>query len=237
MARAARRHRRQNDSRASHVIDPTHHRGCETRRRPGFAGPGLPEAPLDRVVVTFVHDFRLSRPSPSSPASRCRAENNLDLTVFSGTSIASLISWYDSSAKYLSDDHLAIVLAERRQRGLDPVVQLGRLHRVGQVPRGPHRGAQRLARPPGALEVQALVDRDPVEPAEEPPGRIVRVEPFVGPDERVLRRIPRVLVVAQHPQGHAEEDSLVTRDDGLERRGIAPEATANPCRRRRSAQS
>ena len=75
---------------------------------------------------------------------------------------------------------------------------------------------QLLARPPGSPGVQAFVHRDPVDRAEEPPARVVAVQPFVRLDERVLRCIKGVLVVPQHAVGDREQHPLIPPDEGLE---------------------
>src|SRR3954470_11480635 len=83
---------------------------------------------------------------------------------------------------------------------------------------------QRLVRRPSAPRVEALVDDDPVNPAEEPPVRVVAVQALVGPDERVLGRIQRVLVVPEHPPRDRKQDPLVPAHDRLERGGISTKA-------------
>ncbi len=59
--------------------------------------------------------------------------------------------------------------------------------------------ANRFVRPPRPQDIQALVDQDSINPRKELVPRVVRVEMFVGPDERRLSRIAGIVGRAQHP--------------------------------------
>jgi hypothetical protein len=64
----------------------------------GFRAVDLLKGPVQRVQFMFAHDITLLFADRIS-ASRCRAENSRDFTVFSGIPIVSPISSYDNSPK------------------------------------------------------------------------------------------------------------------------------------------
>ena len=91
------------------------------------------------------------------------------------------------------------------------------------------RAAQVILRMAAANHVQALVDENPVDPAEEPVGGIEGAEPLVGFDEGFLRRIPRVLRVPEHPDSHGVKHLLIAGDQHPEGRRFARQRLTNEC--------
>jgi len=86
---------------------------------------------------------------------------------------------------------------------------------------------ERLVRTSCALGIEALVDEDPVDPAEEPPALVETGKRLVGLDEGVLGGVARLIVVAEDPKGDVEQHSLVTLDDRLERVPVTIQATSD----------
>jgi len=85
----------------------------------------------------------------------------------------------------------------------------------------------RLGRPPRPLQVETLVDQDPVGPTEKAARSVERVELLVDLDERVLHRVTRLVSIAEHSERHGEEHALMLRDQALERGGVACEAATH----------
>ncbi len=77
----------------------------------------------------------------------------------------------------------------------------------------------RLARAPN---VQTLIHDDPVDPAEELVRRVEALEVCVRTNESVLRRVPRVFMIADQPESDREQDALIPRDERLEGGRISP---------------
>ena len=78
-----------------------------------------------------------------------------------------------------------------------------------------------------ASSVEAFVDENPVNPAEEPVPRVVGVEPLIDLDERILCSIPGIFVIPQQPDGDAEQHPLIIADQLLEGSGVALETASN----------
>ena len=79
-----------------------------------------------------------------------------------------------------------------------------------------------LVLPPPPPRVQALVQQNPVHPAEEPEPRIEAAKMLVRLDEGGLGGVVRVGVVAEHPERHFEEHPLIAGHQCLERLDVAP---------------
>ena len=86
---------------------------------------------------------------------------------------------------------------------------------------------ERLGRTPRPPGIEALVDSNPINPAEEAPRGVEGVQPLVCAYEHILGRVKRVLVIAEHAMRDGEEHALISLDNELERRRIALEATRN----------
>ena len=78
-----------------------------------------------------------------------------------------------------------------------------------------------------AKDVVAGVDRDPVEPRGECGVAAELRELAQHGDERVLRRVARVVRVAQHAKGHIEDPRLMAFDEDGKRRFVSCEEPAD----------
>ena len=83
---------------------------------------------------------------------------------------------------------------------------------------------------PRPQDVQALVLQNPIQPAEKALLRIESVQMLVRLDERGLRGIARILVVAKHPERDVEQPPLIPGDDRFVRVLLPPEAPRDDCR-------
>src|SRR5687768_1462362 len=95
------------------------------------------------------------------------------------------------------DDDLSIFERQCHDRLANSAPALPDFERLARIIRSAMVIRERLLGKAAAPGVEALVDEDPVDPAEEPVLRVVCIEPLVNLDERILGGIPRILVVAE----------------------------------------
>ena len=152
----------------------------------------------------------------SLAASRVRAVCSRDLTIFAGTPSVSPISSYRQSREVPQHDDLAIFHWQGQNRGLDGAAAFGGLEIVGRSASGRDIRAERLMLRRVAAGVEALVDEDAVNPAEEPAAGIECLEALICLDESVLRCVARRVIVAEHSQRDREQRPLVAFDQAVE---------------------
>ncbi len=113
-------------------------------------------------------------------------------------------------------DHLAVLGRECEDGCLYSPAAFAHLEGIGRRADGRETRRDLFEPPAVALGVEALIDQDPVDPAEKPACLVERVELLVRLDEDVLGGITGCCVVPEHAEGNGEEQALVPNDDGLE---------------------
>src|SRR5438132_10277336 len=130
----------------------------------------------------------------------------------------------------LEEERLPVFRGEAAQRPADGVVPLGALGRTGErhtVQRRVVAHEQpRASRGPPARRA-ASVHEDAVEPRAESLGIVAARERAMRPDERVLQRFLRVLLVSEHVHGVAAEAITVPCDERAVRAGVARQDAAH----------